>query len=183
MKHRFAKRIAALFVCFMMAITAFSGLALAGNVCGEITGTSEEAKTFTVNTGSRWLARKDVLKLTQTKGTMKIWHLLEKPNSSNEKKMYEQYTVTVEKLDGSKVVKTKTYEWDSSSLKIKLDKDSIYHVTVTSYWAAHKGKYIGGTLFNPYGGVGGITWMPEGWIKHSSWQVSATKGILSCDGE
>lgn len=181
MKHNLAKQIVVLIICMLMIVPMFSMSAMADNVCGQISGSSEAEKTFKVYTGSRWYSSKDVLKLTQEKGTMKIWHLLDKTDSYDTKKMYEIYTVKVEKISNNKVVKTKTYEWKTSTLKIKLDKNATYHVTVTSCWVRRNGEYIGGTLANPYGGFSGITWMPVEWTEHSTWKVSATKGILSCD--
>lgn len=181
MKRKTLKRITIIAVCLMMLVTTFSMPVAAANVCEQISGSSKQAKTFMVNTGSRWLAAKDVVKLTQSKGTMEYWKLIDKTNKTYKKSMYEIYTVKVEKISNGKVVKTKTYNWSGATIKLKLDKNSLYRVTVTSCWVKNKGKYSGGTLFNPYGGVGGITWMPIKWVNHSVWKVSCTRGILSCN--
>ncbi len=177
MKRGLVKRIAALATCLVM-VMAFSPAVMAKNVCKQISGTSKAASTFEVETGSRWYSKKDVLKLQQTKGTMKITTVLGKNKT---KTMYETYTVKVQKIVNGKVTSTKCYKWTGKTLKLKLDKNSTYRVTVTSMYAKYKGKYPGGTLFNPYDGVGSLFWSPRGWSKHSTWKVSSTSGILSCN--
>ena len=178
MKRKLTAKIVTLAMAVMMLVTGFSTKSFAANVCKQISGSSKAAQTFNINTGSRWYSSKDVLKLTQTKGTMKIMKLTGK-NST--KKMYEKYYVKVEKLKNNKVVSVKNYTWQKSSLKLKLDKNSTYRVTVTPAAVRDKYSFKAGTMFNPYGnGITYIFWAPRGWKKHSTWKVSSTSGILSC---
>lgn len=177
------------FVLFLLTVlivgTSFIVPAYAENVCKQISGSSKSKQTFIVETTSRWLASKDVLKLTQTKGIMNIERVKLTKNVKDIREMYEMYTVKVEKLVKGKVTGTKNYTWTGASLKLKLEKNSTYRVTITSCFAQYKGKYPGGSLFNPYEskGLSGLCsafWAPRGWKKHSTWKVSSTKGILSC---
>lgn len=179
------KKITLVLLTALILGISFAAPAYAENVCKQISGTSKNASTFMVETTSRWLASKDVLKLTQTKGIMNIERVKLTKNVKDTREMYETYTVKVEKMVKGKVKSTKTYTWSGSSLKIKLEKNSTYRVTVTSYFVKYNGKYPGGSLFNPYDtkGISALSsafWAPRGWKKHSTWKVSSTKGILSC---
>ena len=175
MKRKLTAKIVTLAMAVMMLVTGFSTKSFAANVCKQISGSSKAAQTFNINTGSRWYSSKDVLKLTQTKGTMKIMKLLNGKHTT--KSMYEKYYVKVEKLKNNKVVSVKNYTWQKSSLKLKLDKNSTYRVTVTPTAVRNRSSFGDGTLFNPYGS---IFFSPLGWKKHSTWKVSSTSGILSC---
>ncbi len=181
----------------------------AANACKQISGNSKAAKVFYVNTGSRWIAKTDVVKIAQTKGTMKIHKFsmmsesksasyppfTDKQNSTLS--MYEVYTVKVEKLGNkNKVTKTQTYTMNDSSLKIKLDKNSKYRITVTPTFKSYYDKcknmsyyqWFGlNNNYNPYlrgksllKQIFSMRWVPLGWKTHSTWKVSSTKGINDC---
>ena len=182
---RTLRRILTMVLCMMTLCFVFIAPASADNVCKQIKGSSKAETVFTVDTGSRWLFAKDYLKLTQTKGIMNIERIKLTHNEKATREMYELYSVKVEKLVKGKVKSTKVYEWESKTLKIKLDKNAFYRITVTSTYVKYHGKYPGGGLFNPYEAKGlkglvSMWWIPLGWKKHSTWSVSATKGILAC---
>lgn len=182
---RIIRTLLTLVLCLMTLCTVFITPASADNVCKQITGTSKKQVVFTVNTGSRWLFSKDILKLAQTKGTMNIERITLTQNVKDTRVMYELYDVKVEKIVNGKVKSRKVYQWEEKTLKIKLDKNSFYRITVTSTYVKYNGKYPGGGLFNPYEskglkGLSSMWWVPRGWKKHSTWSVSATKGILAC---
>ena len=184
MKNIFTKIALFLLVALFLG-TGCIASASADNACKQIGGTSKEEGTFYVETTERWLFNKDVLKLSQTEGVMNIERVKLTKNVKDTRKMYETYEVKVEKLKNGSVVKVEKYTWTDSSLKIKLDKNSYYRVTVTSLYVKYNGKYPGGSLFNPYEtkglkGLLSMWWAPRGWAKHSTWRVSATKGILGC---
>ena len=191
----------------MLAVMLPAQTAEAANACKQISGNSKAVQVFYVNTGSRWIAKKDVVKLTQTKGTMNIKYNFFGVNYSyppfsdkanDTKKMYEEYSVKVEKLNSkNKVVKTENYTFDSGSLKIKLDKNSTYRITVTPKFLDFYNKvksmsykqFIGLNYnHNPYsvkglrivGSLAKSKWVPLGWKTHSTWKVSSTKGINDC---
>ncbi len=174
------KKLALIVLSIFVSGSIFTCPVAAANVCKQISGKSTQETTFIVNTGSRWYSSKDVIKFTQTKGTMKTSDLKLTKSVASTRVMYEYYTVTVKKMSGSKTVNTKTYTWTGASQKIKLDRNSTYKVTVTPYSVdpKYKDAFTYGALFNPYTTFG--LWAPRGWKKAATWKVSATSGILSC---
>ena len=211
MKARVVKRIAVMALCLLMLVMIVPvQSAEAANVCKQIEGSSKAKKVFYVSTGSRWIANKDVVKFTQSKGVMKInkrgiflsdYMYHEYPPFSDTQnatqKMYEVYAVKVEKLNNkNEVVKTQTYKFDGGSIKIKLDKNSNYRITVTPTFVPFYNKCKDMTPYqwtglnncwNPYkkemGFLKQLTskrWVPLGWQTNSTWRVSSTKGINEC---
>lgn len=205
---RTLRRILTMALCLLtLAMIVPVRSAEAANACKQISGSSKSTEVFYVSTGSRWIAQKDVIKFTQTKGTMKIQkrgligtddQYKEYPpfsdKSNSNQKMYETYTIKVEKLNNkNKVVSTQKYELDDGSKSIKLDKNSKYRITVTPTFMAFYNKCKNMTWYqwfglnnnhNPY--RGGVLktlltrWIPLGWKSHSTWKVSSTKGINDC---
>jgi len=209
MRHNVWKRIAVMAICLLMLVMIVPvQSAEAANVCKQIEGSSKAKKVFYVSTGSRWIASKDVIKFTQTKGVMKIQKrglflsdnkykeyppFSDKSNSTS--KMYEEYTIKVEKLNNNnKVINTQNYKFDGSSSKpIKLDKNSKYRITVIPTFITFYNKCKNMTWYqwfglnncnNPYkrGVLASVfnKWIPLGWKSHSTWRVSSTKGINEC---
>ena len=121
--------------------------------------------------------------------------------SAGSRKMYERYTVKVERLDKKdRVIASKSYIFDESTLKLKLEKNSKYRITITPEFIGFyrnmmdRKYYINHLTYNPYGlkypqgnevtrfaslvAVG--KWKPLGWSTHSTWKVTSTKGISEC---
>ena len=215
MKRTLTKYLA-LILCLLTLCVGFAPSAYAaGNACKQISGSSKAVEVFTVSTGKRWIAKKDVVKLTQTKGVMKtigkskIWDTnydyyvnnISGNKATGSRKMYERYTVKVERLDKKgRVIASKSYIFDEGSLKLKLEKNSKYRITITPEFIGFyrnmmdRKYYINHLTYNPYGlkypqgnevtrfaslvAVG--KWKPLGWSTHSTWKVTSTKGISEC---
>lgn len=219
MKNNAWKRMAVMAMCLLMLVMIVPvQSAEAANVCKQISGSSAATKVFYVKTGSRWNAKKDVVKITQTKGVMNVMQAQygrqrayyatagksfndNKPNGT--KSMYELYTVKVEKLNQkNKTVKTQNYKLSDGSLKIKLEKNSKYRVTIIPTFIVFrknmqdKRYYVNHASYNPYHEVKSFagnlwslffswedhynSWKPLGWKKNSTWSVTSTKGITEC---
>ena len=118
--------------------------------------------------------------------------------------MYEKYHVTVEKLnDNGDVLDSYERIFDEESLKLKLNDNSIYRITVVPTFyefeqkMADRSFYITNLHLNPYGleytqgniisrifsSVSNSKWKPLGWETNSTWSVSTTRGIEGCSFE
>lgn len=133
--------------------------AFAANVCGNISGSSSASKSFTINTGSRWLGS-DKVTFTQSKGT----YTYSTPFSYSKKTTgYMCYKVSY-RAKGTSSWSTK--QWKSRKLTLSLKKNTTYEVNVTPYSNIDMGFQAGKSITS--------------WTLPSYWSVSATKGILSC---
>ena len=188
------KKTLAIMLCMFTLISMVPMESHAANVCAQISGNSNQVKSFIVNTGSRWLANKDVIKISQTKGIMKKSSTtLTKINGSIE--IFEEYTIRIQKLGkNNKVISTQTKTFSGNSISIKLDKNSKYRITMTPGYTEYL-KTINSVSngrnyyfdYNPY-----LTklqlifrsskhqWVPRGWKKAATWKVTSTKGINVC---
>jgi hypothetical protein len=159
------KKALATVLAMMIILATFTTTAFAANVCSQIDGNSRRSRTFTVDTGKRFIL-KDKIKLKQTKGVFRYDNWVGKSKTA---KGYDKFSVKVEKIEGSSGVgKVKYYTLKGKSLTIKLDKYSTYRITVTPastsdltarYWL--KGCF-------------------DYWEKPASWKISTTKGIIAC---
>jgi hypothetical protein len=207
MKH-FLKRILTATLCLLALCATFvSSASAASNVCEQTSGDSSCVTSFIVRTTSRWLFS-DVLKLSQTEGVMMIMKgnyytapAFHENTPTGTKKMYEKYHVTVEELDDDGNV-ADSYEriFDEGSLKLKLNRNSVYRITVVPTFCEFEQKmtdhsyYITNPHLNPYGleytqgniisrifsSVSTSKWKPLGWETDSTWYVSTTRGIEGC---
>lgn len=145
----------ALLVCFSMSTSVF-----AANVCGNISGNAKSTKTFTINTGSRWLGS-DKVKFTQSKGTYEY----RTPFSSSKTKTdYMCYKVSY-RIKGKSSWTTK--QWKGKSLTLSLKKNKIYEVKVVPFDNIDMSFQTGRQI--------------KSWKKLATWKVTSTKGIISCN--
>ena len=143
------------FVCFSMV----NGV-LAANVCGNISGNAQSSKSFTINTGNRWLPR-DKVTFTQTKGT----YVYSTPFSSSKTTTdYMCYKVSY-RIQGTSYWTTK--QWKGKKLTLSLKKNKTYDVKVVPFsnvdMSFQKGRQI------------------KYWKTVATWSVTSTKGIISCN--
>lgn len=167
----------------------------ANNVCSQISGKSTVRTVFYVNTGSRWIVNKDVMKISQTQGIMNRSRTRISKIDKTEK-MYEKYMIRIEKLGkNDKVVKSQEKVLDGKKpVKVSLDKNSKYRITVTpeyvKYMETIKSVPNGDSVYydyNPYltklqtiFRIKKYQWVPRGWKTASTWMVTSTKGINAC---
>lgn len=144
-----------LVLCFSFFTSAF-----AANVCGHISGDAQSTTTFTVDTGKRWIFS-DKLTFTQTKGT----YIYNTPLSYHKTATgYMRYKVSY-RIKGKSGWTTKN--WTGKKLTLSLKKNTIYEVKVAPMNNAD-------TLLS------GSTKQIQSWKKVATWQVTSTKGIISC---
>ena len=180
MKHTLKKIVTMALCLLMLAMIIPARPTEAAGVCREISGKSTKTTTFTVKTGSRWLAKKDVLTLTQKKGVLKAERVFSLNTVYKTFKKYEDYTVVVKKMSGKKTISTKQYSFSKASLKIKLDKNSTYVITVSSPYSRDGGFTKSPLFYNYFSTLGSAWWSPVSWKTPSTWRVKSTKGVLSC---
>ncbi len=143
-----------LIFCLSLVSTAF-----AANVCGNISGNSKSSKSFTINTGSRWLGS-DKVTFTQSKGT----YYYRTPFSSSKKTTdYMCYKIRY-RIRGTSAWTTK--QWKGKKFTLSLKKNKIYEVKVEPYSNIDFGFTKGRTI--------------KSWATPSYWSVTSTKGIISC---
>ena len=152
---RFLAILLVVIVCFSM-IASVS----AANVCGNISGNAKSTKTFTINTGSRWLGS-DKVKFTQTKGTYEYRTLL---SSSKTKTDYMCYKVSY-RIKGTSAWTTK--QWKGKNLTLSLKKNKVYEVKVVPFSNIDMSVQTGRQI--------------RSWKKTATWSVTSTKGIISCN--
>jgi len=155
----------------LIMVTCFGALcteALAAkNVCTQIRGSAKRASTFYVETGSRWIASRDCIRLTQTQGVMNRSGWTQKAGTF---KAYGGYSIRIEKLNSAgRVVSRRTENWNYTASKtIRLDKNSTYRITITpNSMSQYQARYL-------------VKGAVEGWKTAPSWTVTRTKGVLSC---
>lgn len=131
----------------------------AANVCTNISGNATSTKSFTINTGSRWLWN-DKITFTQTKGTYEYRTPFSSSKTATD---YMRYKVSY-RIKGTSSWTTK--QWKSKNLTLSLKKNKTYEVKITPYnnvdMSFHTGRQI------------------KSWKKVATWSVKSTKGIISC---
>lgn len=153
------KKILSILLIILGCFSVFTSV-LAANVCGNIYGDARTTTTFKVDTGTRWIF-KDKLTFTQTKGT----YVYNTPLSYHKTATgYMRYKVHY-RVVGTSGWTTKN--WTGRKLTLSLKKNSIYEVKVVPMDNAD-------TLLS------GSTRQIQSWSKVATWQVTSTKGIISC---
>ena len=159
----------------LIMVTCFGALcteALAAkNVCTQIRGSAKRASTFYVETGSRWIASRDCIRLTQTQGVMNRSGWTQKAGTF---KAYGGYSIRIEKLNSTgRVVSRRTENWNYIASKtIRLDRNSTYRITITPKSLRElQAHFLLCRIRQGY---------VEGWKTAPSWTVTRTKGVLSC---
>ncbi len=132
----------------------------AADYCTKISGNYGSAKTFTVDTGKRFLLS-DYIALKASAGKLKYWTI----GIPRTKDIYGRYTIKIYDVS-SKKAETKTWK-DSKSIKIKLKKNRTYKITVTPIpayaWADYNVKMQAREV-----------------TKNPTWTVYKTKGVNAC---
>lgn len=133
----------------------------AGNVCKQISGSSDGACTFTVETGNVFLLSEKI-SFDQDKGVLNyLWACNYKT-----KELYDTFTIRYQK-EGSSESKTK--KMDGGSCSIKLEPNSTYTITVTPADSR--------TLQFKYWYLGSI----GSWESPATWCIKSTRGIKLCE--
>lgn len=120
-------------------------------------------------------------------------------NKSNDtKQMYEYFSILVQKINMQKVVLSQEeYLLEDSSETISLEKDSHYRIIITPLFYSFSREWVGKKYhanlgYNPYGSTSGFIlnriassvknskWLPTGWNKNATWEISSTKGVAAC---
>ena len=153
------KRILSAFLALLFSFSLFSTVN-AANVCGNIYGNANSAKSFTINTGKRWLGS-DKVTFTQTKGTYEYSTPFSRSKTASG---YMGYKVKYRKQGTSS---WKTATWKGKTLTLKLSKNTVYDVTVTPFNKAEMAFEMGGKNI-------------KRWKSVATWSVTSTKGIISC---
>lgn len=148
------------FTLFIILAFSMISSAFAANVCGNIGGNSTATTTFTINTGSRWLGS-DKVKLTQTKGKYEYSTPFSRSKTETS---YMKYHVYYKKSGASSWSHKK---WTGKNLTLSLKKNTTYSVKVVPYSNIDMGFTAGKSI--------------RRWIYPSTWSVTSTKGILSCN--
>lgn len=157
-----------LFISMLILVIVFvfcagSALAASAGTCTVLKGDVSRTKTFTVDTGSRFLLS-DYIKLEQSKGVMKYSAWIP-ANKSKLKEMYGEYIITVKNMSNGK---SKDYEWDDKSIKLRFSKNTKYKVTIKPLRPENmQAEHIFMGSLN-------------GWKSYPQWSVIKTKGIKSC---
>ena len=158
--------------CFLLIATmVFSMLAipgLAANTCSSISGSGDcgEVTTFTAKTNGKWTNGSITLK--GTKGTS---HYTTVSGTVKEYSIYGYYTVSAKNTKTGKIEVEKYWE-NSSSVKIKLKKNTTYEITVRAYEGA---MIQARRIFK--GGFGDTT---AKWDSAPTWSAVKTKNVTYC---
>lgn len=156
--------------CFLLIATmVFSMLAipsLAANTCNSISGSGDCGKvtTFTATTNGKWTNGSITLKGTKGTYSSYTWSNEEKTHS-----IYGYYKVTAKNTKTNKVEFSKKWE-NSSSIKIKLKRNSTYQITVRSY--------SGPEILTCRNGDFGKSFAK--WDSAPSWSAVTTKHVTYC---
>ena len=134
----------------------------AGNVCKQISGSSDGACTFTVETGIVFLLSEKI-SFDQDKGVLRY---LSWPGEYKTKKVYDSFTISYQKKGSSE---SKTKEMDGGSCSIKLEPNSTYTVTVTP--ASVQKLQLHHLLLGAIGS----------WESPATWCIKSTRGIKLCE--
>ena len=185
-------------VSFILTLVLFCSMsvpAFAANACSDLPGGTalddDKWIEFTVETGSRWLNATDKLTFTQNKGKMICEALgaIGKIGTAS-KKIYGAYTIKV--TDNSNNATTEYYWKYKKSYTLSLEKNKTYTISIKAYHPATIGKQECENLYplgvrtiyratrRPWSDVyKEFDWY---WDSNSypSWDVSSTKGIISC---
>ena len=153
------KKLISIFLVVLICCSTIT-CAFAANVCGNISGNSKSTKTFTINTGSRWLGS-DKVTFTQSKGTYEYSTAFSRSKTAN---AYMCYKVRY-RINGTSSWTTK--QWKGKKLTLSLKKNKVYQVQVIPYDNIDMGFQTGRAI--------------KSWQKLSTWSVTSTKGIISCN--
>ena len=182
---RIVKRLLCIALVLLTVTGTLAGTAFAdSNVCAKAKGTSAKTVTLQVTTGNRLLLS-PYIKLSQTKGTMKIEVLrLDAHDYKTNKAMYEYYLITKYKLTNGKYRQQgSVIKWSGTASKtISLDKNSTYKIRIEPYAVKYRDDFSWGALFNPYPySVFPLkVWQAKGWVKNASWKVASYCKIKTC---
>ena len=138
-----------------------TSVALAANVCVQISGHSEAERKFTVETKNRPVLYEKITLTQNGKGTFEYRPAI--GTGTKTKTAYMPYTVYY-KRSGDKNWSSK--KWTDKSCTLTLEKYSTYTVRVVPYTATQLNRHFKGSKTK---------------LKRStSWQVTKTKGVDLC---
>lgn len=154
------KRIATAVMTMMLIFSISISSVCAADYCTWVSGNYGYSKTFTVDTGRRFLVS-DYVALKASPGKLKYWTI----GIPRTKDIYGRYTIKIYDVSSRKT-ETKTWK-DSKTYKIKLKKNRTYKITVAP---------IPTFNWNDYN----IRMQARTVTKNPTWQVYKTKGVNAC---